>query len=384
MTTAEVGSLLDSVCALAPSFRDMSEEFERDHRLPDSVIDALRDCGALRALVPAAYGGVDAHPVEFFDAIEELAASDASVGWVTFITNGTKFISLCRIPDSGLDRILAAGPDTIVAGVTAPRGIAERVTGGYRLRGRWAYASGCLHAAWILAGASVTLDGVPETIGEPAQPHTRHFLLPASEVEILDTWRPIGLRGTGSHDFEVHDVFVPEFMSYTMTDPVRPGFPQMGVNVGAAAATAVGIGRAALETFIGLAGRTRAGLTASGVPLGEQDLVRYRVAEARGLIGSGRAFLREVMNGLQATLDRGEMPSALDRNDLQIGINVGILNASRAVQSLCEVAGGPAIHTGERLERLFRDMQAASNNAANSPTRMVALGQAIIAAQNGS
>ncbi len=379
MTTARRDSLLDSVRALAPMLSGMSEQLERDHRLPESVIDALREPGALRATVPAAFGGDDTHPVEFFDMIEELGAADASVGWVTFITNGTKFISLCRIPDAGFERMLANGPDTIVAGVTAPRGTAERVAGGYRLRGQWAYASGCLHADWILAGARVTRDGVPETIGEGGQPHTRHFILPASDVEILDTWRPIGLRGTGSHDFAIHDVFVPESMSYAMADPVRPGFPQAGVNQGAAGATALGIGRAAMETFASLSGRTRAGLTASGIPLGQQDLVRYRMAEARGRIGSGRAFLREVMTAMQATLDGGELPTPQQRNDLQIAINVAIVNATRAVESLCEVAGGPAIHTGQRLERLFRDVHAAGNNAANSPTRMVALGRELLA-----
>ena len=379
MTTAGVGSLLDAVRVLAPSFRDLSEQFERDHRLPDSVIDALREAGALRAIVPAAYGGVDAHPVDFFDAIEELAAVDASVGWVTFITNGTKFLTLSRLPEPGFERVLAQGPDTVMAGVTAPRGQAERVEGGYRLRGTWAYCSGCLHARWIVAGAVVTRGDVTETAGEPPQPVTRLFVLPAEDVEILDTWRPIGLRGTGSHDFRVNDVFVPEEMSLSMRDPVRAGFPAVGVNQGAAAATALAVGRAAIEAVASLSGRARAGLTATGIPLGEQDLVRYRMAEAQGLVGSGRAYVREAMSAMQGALDGGTLPTPAQQNELAIAMNVGIFNGTRAVESLCEVAGGPAIHTGERLERLFRDVHAASNNAANSPTRMVTYGQTLLA-----
>jgi alkylation response protein AidB-like acyl-CoA dehydrogenase len=158
-----------------------------------------------RIFLPAAYGGLDLTPMDGITVFEELAKADASVAWCVW--NGNTHWTAAQLSPEAAHAI-HDDPDVITANSTRPSGQAHVVDGGYRLTGRWSLVSGCEFATWMVLWSVVHEDGKPRTTPSGG-PEIRFMLLPASQCEIIDTWTVGGLRGTGSHDVAVHDVFVP-------------------------------------------------------------------------------------------------------------------------------------------------------------------------------
>jgi alkylation response protein AidB-like acyl-CoA dehydrogenase len=155
---------------------------------------------------PRRYGGYDVDSATRVQVVEEVARQDGAAGWNLFI-GGSGGLFAAYLPEAAAEEIFTQ-PDSLVAGSFAPTGQAVPVPGGHQLTGRWSFASGCHQANWMVAGAFVMEDGRPK-IGPGGLPERQLFFLPAKECQILDTWYTAGLRGTGSQDFELTDVFVP-------------------------------------------------------------------------------------------------------------------------------------------------------------------------------
>ena len=198
MTTTEQRTTLDAVRALVPDITARAEEIEQARTLPRDLVDDLAAAGCFRALVPRSHGGDELPLADALAVIEELARADGSVGWTVMIGAAAPAL-LGHLPAATFDAVYASGPDVISAGTFNPAGTATPVDGGFRASGQWSFASGCRHAQWFLAHCIVD-DG--------RMPPLRMMVLPAADVQIVDTWSTMGMRGTGSHDFTVDGKFV--------------------------------------------------------------------------------------------------------------------------------------------------------------------------------
>ena len=205
----------------------------------------------------AATAGTRADTRTGMAVLESLARADGSTGWTVMIGAETPHL-LAMLPRERFDKLYADGPDVVVAGGFAPQGRAELADGGYRVTGRWAFASGARHADWIFGNCLLTADGQPLPAEPGRPPETRSMLFPASRVTVPDTWHVLGLRGTGSHDVVVDDVFCPAEESFDLFTGVPcvpgPGFVAPLVHfVLHLGAVAVGIAQGALDETAALA-----------------------------------------------------------------------------------------------------------------------------------
>ena len=202
--------------------RERAQETEDARVVPAESVKALTETGFFRLLQPARFGGLEADPVTFLTAVRLIASACGSTGWVASVL-GVHPWQLALFPLQAQEEVWGSDTGTRMSSSYAPTGRAEAVTGGHRLNGRWSFSSGCDHATWVLLGAIVA-----DADGNPAD--FRTFLLPASDYVIDDVWDTVGLRGTGSNDIVVSDVFVPEHRSLSFNDVFRCACPGQEAN----------------------------------------------------------------------------------------------------------------------------------------------------------
>jgi alkylation response protein AidB-like acyl-CoA dehydrogenase len=348
--------LLAAARTLAPRIGALAEETERGRRLPAELVSAFAEAGLFGMCVPRDLGGPEAHPALLLDTVETLAAADGAAGWCAMIAATTSVLA-AYLPDADA-RTIYGTPGTASGGAYAPQGRATKVSGGYRVTGRWAFASGCEHCAWLTGGSFVQSDG--------GQPEARLMMFPASEAEIIDTWNVSGLRGTGSHDIAVRDVFVPEGrgISLTVDRPRRGGtlyaFPVFGLLALGGAAVATGIARHAIDELSSLAATKTA--TLQRRRLAERPVVQAKVAEAEALLGSARAFLREAVARAWESAERGGGIPLTDRARLRLAATHATATAARAVDLMYTAGGGTAIYAANPLQRCLRDAHAVTQH----------------------
>ena len=342
-----------TAASLAPLITAAREEGEARRCTPPRVVEALAAAGLLQMFLPHAIGGRELPPLAAFRAIEEVSKADGSVGWCTMIA--TVLSLFTGWLDADVARAMVGTPaDLRAAGSLRPQGEARETNGGYRVSGRWNFASGVTYADWLYCTCRV-MDGSSPRMTAAGVPLTRAAWIPASVARIDDTWSVVGLRGTGSHDFIVDDVFVDErHMSSFADPPLERGrlynpltfFVTLWV---VTAANALGIARGAIDTFIDLAGRSS---TSSPLPLRDRPAVQSRVAEAEAILSAARAF---VLDTVAAVWDGGADPS-LAIAKARLAITHGMHEAVRAVDLVFHAAGTNAIYSSNPLERHFRDI----------------------------
>jgi len=209
-----VDKLLTDIQALAPELVARSAEIEDSRRIPLDLVEKLKAIGVFRLFVPKRLGGMELDFPSGMQVVTALAKIDASAGWSAMISMvSTMLASLAQEPV--LQRLYGEHPDTLIAGAGSPGGTADEEEGGYRVNGRWPFASGCQQADWMIGFCLVTRDGKPvlndsgSTLMQ-GMPKIRGVILPASQWQIEDTWHVMGLKGTGSHHISLTDKFVPE------------------------------------------------------------------------------------------------------------------------------------------------------------------------------
>lgn len=221
MTGAQI---LANAKALAPIMRKRSAEIEKNRRLPADVVQTLRDAGLFRIGFSKDWGGPGMTSMEQTEVIEAISYGDSSVGWCVKL--GSDIGLHANFLDQDEARRMYPSIDMHSAGVLLPPGHAEKVPGGYRLTGHWTFGSGSTHVDWVASGALVYEDGKPYASPDGSNPHeSRLFLVPRAQIESIDTWNTLGLCGTGSCDYKITDVFVPESHSLTFDNPKIPNGP---------------------------------------------------------------------------------------------------------------------------------------------------------------
>jgi len=375
MAMTIAASTLDSVRALAPVIREHANSIEQERRLPEAVVRGLIDAGVFCMLVPRSLGGDEIEPISACRVFEEIATQDGAAGWCAMIGAGNGHFG-GLLPAEGARQIFA-DRNVVLAGVFRPTGVAEAVDGGYRVMGRWPFASGIMHCNWLIGGCRI-MDGDSPRMTPAGAPVVKLMFLPRAEGQVLDTWHTGGLRGTGSHDFEVKGAFVPASRSLWFADPpVERGplysVPAISLFSPMIASVALGIARHALEAFKDLAGVKK--------PTRSQDLLRVRpvaqsqLGEAEGLLRAGRAFLFEALGDAWEVARRGEPLSWEQRGLLRLSATQAATQAVQAVDIVYRAGGASSVYASTQLERCLRDIRTASQHLQLSTTNYEIAGQ---------
>ena len=355
--------LIDRARELKPFVQGFADRAEAERTLPAEVVHALREAGLFRVAVAAEVGGAEATPREQILAIEAISEADGAAGWALMIgVENLGFASAFLQPDVA-EEVIAKHPEAIFCGALNPQGRANRVDGGVRVSGRWPFASGCLHADWFWGQCILEEGGKPREMLE--------VLVPRSQFRVLDTWHVAGLRGSGSHDVEIEDVFVADRFTtrvgagrmhvrgplFRLPALSRLAYNKVGV--------ATGIARAALDAFVELASqRVPRGMSA---PLRERRFAQESVAEAETLLGSARAFVFETVEELWQETLAGRTPTLRQRALVQIACVKAVMASARAVEIVHAAAGTHANALTSPLERRMRDVHVVGQHIVVSP-----------------
>lgn len=348
-------TVLARVTRLADGIRQRAEEIEEARRLPEDLVKELTDAGALRMLVPAANGGPELALPDALRVVEALARADASTGWtVGQITLAQLIIG--SFPTPARDAVYATGPDTLGAGAVAPKGRAVHADGSYRVSGQWPYVTGCWYASWVYL-TCVVMDGRAVRLGPDGTPQTCMALLPAEDVEILDTWDVLGMRGTASHDVRVPGRTSEHTLFLAGDDPaalaVRYRIAQAGLLIGA---TNVGLAQGALDDVIAVAeGGKRPAF--SRRRLAESPMFQDRLGEAQVTLAAARALLyAQATETATGPVDRATLRAVVAK--------VAALTTS-TVDTAHALAGGSSVYRQSSLQRRLRDMHTSSQHFVN-------------------
>jgi alkylation response protein AidB-like acyl-CoA dehydrogenase len=348
----------EAVRDLAPEIRARASEIEAARRLPPDLVADLTAAGCFRAIVPSSHGGVALDLPDAGLLLSELAKADGSVAWTVMIGAAAPML-LGRLPRSTFDDIYGDGPDVIVAGAFNPTGTATPVDGGFRVTGQWAFASGCQHAHWFLAHCLVD-DG--------RMPPVRMMVLPPGDVEIKDAWSASGLCGTGSHDFVVNDVFVPDERTFSVVvgEPGLDGplwrIPELSASTLMIAHVAVGIAEGALDEVTTLA--TQKTRFTDAAPLAAKPLFQYQLGEADARLRAARALLREEAQEAWATAVARIPLSEHSRARIRAATTWATRTAVSVVDTAYGAAGAGALYSTSPLQRRLRDIHALNQHVA--------------------
>ena len=349
MTTIERLTTLDAVRVLVPNITARVDEIEQARTLPRDLVDDLVAAGCFRALVPRSHGGDELDLVDALAVVEELSKADGSVGWTVMIGAAAPAL-LGHLPAASFDAVYAAGPDVISAGTFNPMGKATPVDGGYRASGRWSFASGCRHAQWFLAHCVVD-DG--------RMPPLRMMVLPAADVEIIDTWTTMGMRGTGSHDFTADGVHVAADSSFSIFEPPELDFtlmriPELCLSTMAFGAVAVGIAAGALDEIIALSsGKVPMFADAT---LATNPLFRNQLGRAGAAFRAARAALHEAVVDAWGMAVAGAAFDDETRARIRSTTTWVVETAAEVVDMAYRAGGGTALYSSSPLQRRLRDI----------------------------
>jgi alkylation response protein AidB-like acyl-CoA dehydrogenase len=354
-------SLLTAARALVPRIQACADQIEHDRQLPAPLVEALAEAGLFRMLLPRALDGYEVDPATFACVVEEIAGADASTAWCLSQGSG------CSMVAAYLERPVAwemfgRDPRAVLAWGPGPaRAVA--VAGGYRVTGRWDFASGCRHATWLGGVCPIyEADGTPRRYPD-GSPDSRTMLFPAASAEIIDVWHVSGLRGTGSDAFTVHDLFVPHERTARRDDPAErrePGplylFPLNCLYATGFASVALGTARTTLDAFVDLArGKTPRG--AAGV-LRDNAVVQAQVAQAEAHLRAARAFLYTTLAEIWEAVGRTGTVTMEQRVHIRLAATYAIHQAAQVVDTAYHAAGATAIFAANPFERRFRDVHA--------------------------
>lgn len=372
---------------LAPRLRAAADEIERGRSLTEPLVQAMVDAGLYRMLLPRSLGGGEIDPLTYFEIVEELTKAESAAGWSVLISTSTMVGTARALTDDQLRPMVSPPRRAIMGGSAPPKGRAVPVPGGYRLTGRWSQGSNVLIAGWMHLGCHVH-DGAAPRLGSDGKPVYRYCTVPTAQVDVLDTWTTTGMRGTGSHDYTVTDVFIPD--EYVHPPAERSAFrPEplyqfTGWTHVAHAAVGLAIARVAIEEFVGFAGGKQATWLPGEGRLAGRTTVQAKVAQAEALVGAGRAYVLEAARDTWETVCRGERPTPEQRAVYRLSIAHAMDSALQAIDLMYQLGGATAIYATSRLDRCLRDARTAAAHVWVAPDTYELAGRLLLGLDPGS
>jgi len=380
--TGDVGideSLVARARALEPIIRQHVETTERERRLARPVLQAMREAGLFRMFTPRALGGWEADPVTVARVAEEIASFDSAAAWALQAGNTGSWWA-GHFPESGIAELYAEGPDLLMAASFSPPHRADLVPGGYRFTGRGPLASTIHDSPWALM-TGIAFDG--------EQPRTTSFgpvvvglALRTSEVQIIDTWQSLGMRGTDSNDVAADGVFVPEARSFVVA-PVYEPPPQFAgplYRLPALVATDVIIAPVALAIARGAITALRE-IAERKTPLGSTKTIRHRpvvqfaLADAEAQLRAARLLFYEALNTTWQRALANQAPTLEQRADMMLACAHAVRTSAHVADLMHRMGGTNGIYERSRLERHFRDAQTVRHHGFLSEARLETVGQ---------
>ncbi len=361
----------DDVISLARGLRDVvgtqAAESERLRTMSPPIVDALWSSGLMTAFNPREAGGVEPSFTEMIETWIEMAWQDGSFGWIGIANFPSAFAAACYLPDDGFAEVFTDnGNHVTIGGQFAPLGQGVIVEGGYRLTGSWSFGSGTGHSQYVAAGFMPTADGMPRMM-DNGMPVMMVALIPRAEVAFTDGWHVQGLKGTGSYDYNVSDVFVPASRTFELfsRDPIRGTSPAarmglMAVTAAGHAAWALGVAKSMLDDVQELAAtkfRMSDMAALASRPTFQKDLAHH-VSAWR----AARLLLLDVFGEAEAAAE-GDGLSPTNRADLRAAAVYATDVAREAGQWAHLAAGTTSIREGSRMERAFRDIYTGTQHA---------------------
>jgi len=362
---------IDRAAELVPMIRDKAEEAERKRNVSPEIIEWMRETGYFRLLQPKKFGGFEYDMTTVIRCSLQWSSADASVAWVAGLAIIHQWI-IALFPIECQEDVWGENPDTITFGSYAPAGECKRVEGGFRITGSWAYASGCLHGDWGLMGALLPSED------ESAPPSPGFVIVPKSDYTIDETWDPMGLAASGSHNMVCDNVFVPEHRHVTFAQLASgnaPGYlahksnlyryPLLSLIAYSISTPAVGCLQGALDHFVERTGNweTRGAVVRGGAKVAEYQSVQMRVGSAAGALKAARAMLFEQLEeSRQTVIENGDTLSIAERLDNRLTQAYTIHLALQGLEELWGAAGGAGVQKSEYLQRAWRDAHAVAHH----------------------
>jgi alkylation response protein AidB-like acyl-CoA dehydrogenase len=361
--------------ALRTTIRATREESEQARCLAPQVVQGLIAGGLCRLAVPASLGGHETEPRVVLQILEELAAADASVAWIVWIN---QFVGLAsRYSSEAVRAEIFNDARRLFAGSTRPSGKATVVENGFQVSGRWALVSGCEFADWIPV-TCVVIEGTEPRMLPAGVPETRMAYLPKASYRILDTWQAGGLRGTGSHDIVVDEMFVPAERTFSLTEPAQDDrplsrMPFLATVCAGCAALCLGIAQAATDTLLQLAA-SKAQVDPFPATR-DRPWVQVLVASSLAKLASARLLLHKAVCDVWTACTQGIPVTDTQRAHVWESGHHAAHASREVVRSMYEAAGTSALYVDCPIERAHRDIHAVMQHLVFAPLWLEAAGR---------
>jgi alkylation response protein AidB-like acyl-CoA dehydrogenase len=340
---------------------------EEARTLSAPLVEALWDSGLMQFMNPTAAGGHEPGFAELIETWLEMARQDGSMGWIGIANLPSTAFAAAYLPDAGFREVFAANNNRVtMGGQFFPNGTGLQVEGGYRVTGAWQFGSGTGHSEYVCAGF-LPMDGDEMLMGDDGMPLMQVAVVPREEVTFTDGWHVQGLKGTGSYDYKLQDVFVPTHRTYPLftRDTMRGGplyrFGIMPLTGCGHAAWALGVARSAIDDVVGLAReKTRMGDDSS---IAHKLTFQRNLAHHEGMWRAAHRLVVDTYTAMEARVRDGEPLTPGMRAEMRIAATYATEASREVVQWAHLAAGTTAIREGSRLERAFRDMYTGTQHA---------------------
>lgn len=341
---------------------------ERDRTLTAALVDALWSSGLMQWMNPKAAQGSEPGLLELIEVWQELARQDGSVGWIGIANFPSAAFAAAYLDERGFEEVFVKNAYRVtLGGQFAPNGMAEKVEGGYQLTGAWSFGSGTGHSHYVVAGFIPLVAGEMIMDDDSGLPDMQVAVIPREQINFTDGWHVQGLKGTGSYDYNVSDLFVPAHRTFPLfiREPHRGGhnfrLGIMPLTAAGHAAWALGVARSQLDDVLQLAkDKTRMG---DPTTLAHKLTFQRNLAHHEGMWRAARAQVVEAFTGVEQAMKAGAELTVQMRLDMRLSATY----ATEACREICQfvhlAAGTAAIREGSRLERAFRDMYTGSQHA---------------------
>ena len=372
--------LLAGMRKLAPEIRSRAGDIEASRRIPPGLVKALKAIGVLRMLMPRSHGGFELDLPTALEILAALSKIDGSVGWTIAITSGGDLFAPL-LPRDTYDEVYRNGPDVVLAGSSQPAGTAEATAGGWRVTGRWPFASGCQHADWMVGFCMMSDHGNP-LLDEAGAPLVRGFVLPARDWLIEDTWYVAGLRGTGSHHITLRDAFVPaeNFLDLMKGEPCVPGPLYRAVRAVLPllhGSVSVGIAEGAVDELVALANTGHQQLRAPA-PMRDSEVFHHELGRIVADLRAAQALLQlQAASHWRHALAGTLRDEALVTQATQTATWIAT-TCVRVADACFALGGGSALFDASPLQRRLRDLHAAAQHASAQQRDYASAGKLVL------